>query len=96
MNKEMLKVKEAVANGMREMGKEPSAFIFIDENINWTWDMPDVCGIAVYHAEGLYCSRWGASVLECPFIPIGRTDGEITYRDRKRFAEGYEDYMLKK
>ena len=86
---EQYEIIERVAAGLRNMNKEPSALLFIDEDLGWTWDREDLCGIPVLHAIGLSCHWWGANTENCPFVPVGKTDGEITHDDRKRFAEAW-------
>ena len=82
-------IKEKVRRGIKAMNKEPSAFLFIDGLTDWTWDEDTIIGIPVFHGIGLTCSRWGTDATDCPFVPLGKTDGEITYNDRKLFAEAY-------
>jgi hypothetical protein len=89
MTPQMLKIREAVAACLRAMGKAPSALLFIDGTQDWTYDLPDLFDIPVFHAVGLSCDRWGTEPDDCPFIPIGKTDGEISPTDRKRFAEAW-------
>ncbi len=72
------------------MGKAPAALLFIDEGLGWTWDLEDICGIPVFHGTGLTCSRWGTSTTDCPFVPIGRDAGQITYHDRRLFSEAWQ------
>jgi hypothetical protein len=86
---------EAVAAGMRAMKKEPAAFIFIDEGLDWTWDQETILGIPVFHANGLQCYRWGTGVTDCPFIPVGRNDSDISNHDRVLFADAYDDQVIK-
>jgi len=78
-----------VAAGLRKMNKEPAAFLFISKDLDWTWDLETVCGIPVFHGVALNCYFWGLENEECHFIPLGNTEGEITLRDRRRFADGY-------
>ena len=78
---------------MRAMKKEPSAFVFIDDGLEWAWDYEFISGVQVFHAVGLQCSRWGTGVGDCPFVPVGKNDSEITYRDRVTFAEAYDEYI---
>ena len=92
MNKDT--ILNAVSAGMRAMKKEPSAFVFIDEGLDWTWDYELLSGVKVFHAVGLQCSRWGTGVGDCPFVPVGRNDSEITYCDRVTCAEAYDEYIL--
>jgi hypothetical protein len=86
---------EAVAAGMRAIKKEPAAFIFIDECLDWTWDQETILGIPVFHANGLQCCRWGTGVIDCPFIPVGRNDSDISNHDRVLFADAYDDQVIK-
>lgn len=88
MNRDII---EAVRLAIKSMKKEPSAFLFIDGVGDWTFDEDEILGIPVYHGAALICSRWGTSAIDCPFVPIGRTDGEITYRDRRLFADAYAE-----
>ena len=74
---------------MRTMKKEPKALLFIDGTLDWTCDTDEVCGVPVLHATALTCSRWGTDTEDCPFIPLGATDSEITYHDRRIFAEAW-------
>jgi hypothetical protein len=84
-----IEVKERILRAMRAMKKEPKAFLFIDGETEWTCDTSEVCGVPVFHATDLTCSLWGLNPEACPFIPLGATDGEITYRDRRVFSEAW-------
>jgi hypothetical protein len=86
---------EAVRSGIVEMRKTPAAFLFVDETpgIDWTWDLPLIHDVPVYHVREVSCYRWGACSSSVPFIPLGLDDAEISSRDRKRFAEAYDNYM---
>ena len=82
-------VKERIGRAMRAMKKEPKALLFIDGKTDWTCDTPEICGVQVLHGVGLACSRWGTDPEDCPFVPIGATDAEITYHDRRIFADAW-------
>lgn len=82
-------VKERIGRAMRAMKKEPKALLFIDGNTDWTCDTPEICGVPVLHGVGLSCSRWGTDPEDCPFVPLGATDAEITYHDRRIFADAW-------
>jgi hypothetical protein len=84
-----LEIKERIGRAMRAMKKEPKALLFIDGVTEWTCDTTEVCGVPVLHATDLTCSRWGTNFQDCPFVPIGATDEEITYRDRHNFADAW-------
>ena len=83
---------ERVRKCVEAMGKRPSALLFIDGDSEWDWtcDMSTVCEIQVFHASEINCHTWGLNDVDCPVIPIGKADGEITWRDRKRFAAAWE------
>lgn len=85
-------LKERVRKCIGAMGKEPAALLFIDGDTDWDWtcDMPTVCDIPVFHASGIQCHTWGLNPDDCPIVPIGKSDGEITWQDRKRFAAAWE------
>jgi hypothetical protein len=84
-----LVMKERVARALRAMGKEPRALLFIDGNTEWTWDSADICGVPVLHGIELRCFHADRSSDECPFIPLGATETEINFLDRKRFSEAW-------
>lgn len=84
-----LNLKESVGRALRAMKKEPAALLFIDGATEWTCDVAEVCGIPIFHGTGLVCQTWGCDPLDCPFVPIGRRDDEITYRDRRAFSEAW-------
>ena len=86
------KIKEAVRNGMIGI-PEPAAFLFIDGCTEWTWDLEDIFGIPVFHGVDLRCDYFGIDTNDCPIIPLGRADGEITSRDRRTFVDGYLEVM---
>jgi len=70
------------------MKKEPKALLFIDGNTVWTCDMPEISGVPVLHGIDLRCFYADCNE-ECPFVPLGATDSDIDFRDRKRFAEAW-------
>jgi len=79
-------MKERVARSLRAMKKEPKALLFINGNTGWTYNAPEICGVPVLHCVDLRCFH-----NSCPFVPLGATDSEIDFRDRKRFAEAWYD-----
>ena len=86
-----IEVKERIRRAISAMKKEPKALLFIDGNTEWTYDTPEVCGVPVLHGVDLRCFYADQNPEECPFVPLGATDGEIDFRDRKRFAEAWSD-----
>jgi len=84
-------MKERVARAMRAMKKEPRELLFINGNTEWTCDMPEICGVPVLHGVDLRCFHADRDVEWCPFVPLGATDSEIDFRDRKRFAEAWSE-----
>lgn len=84
-----LEIKERIRRAISAMKKEPKALLFIEDQTEWTWDPPEILGIPVLHGVGLSCSRWGTDPEDCPFVPLGSRDGEITYFDRIVFAEAW-------
>jgi hypothetical protein len=91
-----INIKEAAAACIRAMGKAPAALLFIDGNTEWTYDESELSGIPVFHALHLECAYWGTQPDECPFVPVGKTDGEITMADRRRFAEAWVNPVSKR
>lgn len=85
-----IEFQERVRKCISAMGKEPTALLFINGNTDWTCDMPTVCDIPVFHAIDIECFTWGLNPDDCPIVPIGKSDGEITFQDRKRFAAAWE------
>jgi hypothetical protein len=86
---DLIELKERIGRSMRAMKKEPKALVFIDGNTDWTFDLPEICGVPVLHGMALTCHTWGCEPEDCPFVPVGATDAEITYRDRRAFAESW-------
>jgi hypothetical protein len=91
----MQKQLEAVRAGLAAINKRPAAFLFLDNYEDWTWDLPEILGIPVFHGVDLQCLHWSLFSYECLFIPVGVTDDEITSKERKAFADAYEDAILK-
>ena len=83
-------VELKVMSCVRAMGRRPAALVFIDGSLDWTFDLPSIYGIPVFHATALTCSRWGTSNNDCPFIPVGANDGEISYHDRVIFSMAWD------
>ena len=86
-----IEMKERVARAMRAMEKEPKALLFIDGNTDWTCDIPVICGVPILHGVDLGCFHADRNAEGCPFVPLGATDSEIDFRDRKRFAEAWSE-----
>ncbi len=86
-------IKEAVAAGLRAVTKDPAALLFIDGELDWTWDQPVIMRLCVYHTNQLICSKWSANINICPFIPIWYNESDWQYLDRRKFAEAYSDAM---
>jgi hypothetical protein len=84
-----IEITERIGRAMRAMKKEPKALLFIDGNTDWTCDASEICGVPVLHGVDLKCFHADRSSDECPFVPLGDTDSEIDFRDRKRFAEAW-------
>ena len=84
-----IELKERVGHALRAMKKEPKALMFIDGNTDRTCDMTEICGVPVLHGVDLRCFHADRNAEECPFVPLGATDSEIDFRDRKRFAEAW-------
>ena len=80
-----------VAAGLREMTNKPIAFLYLDAGQEVIWDLPEVCGIPVYHGCGLQCELESAFMDFCPWVPLGGICGSICRADRMNFARGYED-----
>jgi hypothetical protein len=89
-----LEIIQRVSAGIRRIGKVPSAFLFIDGEYEWTWDRDMILRVPVFHGVSLTCHRWGTDPKNCPFIPLGKTDGEITNNDRALFAEAWSDETI--
>lgn len=84
-----IEVKERVGRALRAMKKEPKALLFIDGITDWTCDTEEVLGIPVLHGTDITCSVWGTEIEDCPFVPLGGRDSEITYRDMRAFNEAW-------
>jgi hypothetical protein len=79
--------KERVASVLRKLKDTPNALLFInDGSREWTWDMPDILGIPVFHIAHLYPN----DDRDCPWLPLYSDDRET---DGYRFRRIYEDYL---
>ena len=89
-------IERKIAAGLRALSakkRKPIALIFTGVGIlEWTWDMPDVFGIPVYHTD-IPIDAYGESLQECcPFIPVFSDDTSCEPWVSKKFAEAYDEY----
>jgi hypothetical protein len=88
-------LKESARKCLVALGKTPKALLYLDGETDYTYDLPDLFGIPVFHAVDLGCYYWGREPINCPFVPLGATDGEITSVDRRRFAQAWQEPVSK-
>lgn len=82
---------ERVASGLREMGEEPSAFLF--SSSIYTWDENTILGVTIYHTDSEvgYWQNAGISP-PCPFLPIWAKERSAQQFLSSKFFKGWENY----
>ena len=88
------KIKERVAAGLKGMKSAPDAFLFLDGFREWTWDLPDIFGIPVFHTTSVVDSRADTVKYDAPFVPIWKEESVISYSERDCFLEGYDECAI--
>ena len=81
---------EKVAKGMRRANVEPDAFLFIDDEVEWTWDLPEILGIPVYHAPWMRSTHDGKGDF-CPWVLIFKQENPNSDYLNNKFFKGYDE-----
>jgi hypothetical protein len=81
---------EKVARGLRNAKIEPDAFLFIEEEVGWTWDLPEILGIPVYHAPWMRSFHDGRGD-SCPWCLIFKEEKANSPTLNSKFFDGYDE-----
>jgi len=82
---------ERVCAGLRALKKGPDALLFIDDVKEWTWDLPSIALVTVFHTSSVVCAGWGSDDTDCPFVPMWYDEYPDAMLDVKRFMSAYSD-----
>jgi hypothetical protein len=93
---------ERAAAGLRNMDEAPDAFMYAPINYDETWDdlenwnEPEILGIPVYHFDcPIFYHYNGGLTIECPFMPIWKSERSDKQFMSKYFFQGWEDLDYK-
>ena len=95
LDERLEQIKYRLAAGLREMDASPDAFLFCDD-LEWTWDLPKILGIPVFHTTSIGDYLAGCVTNEAPFIPIWAEEDSKNGSERKNFLEGWDDASIKR
>lgn len=78
--------------GLRNCKAEPDAWLFVDGDEDWTWDLPEMAGKPVFHAPSIRTMHEDRGD-PCPWVMLFASDNPDANRLNARFFDGYDQHQ---